>query len=376
MLDIILFLLFGSYFAYLAAEALSAARYRCIIPHVIYINGTRGKTSVTRLIDAGLRQGGWRTYAKTTGTLPMVIDTVGREKLIHRRGRANIKEQLRIVRAAAQENAQILIIECMAIDPQLQYISQHRMVKADIGVITNVRPDHLDVMGHTLDEIGQSLCNTIPKGGICFTADEKFFPAFSARCKNVGTEPRLILPDGTEPEIDFAENIALAIAVCRQLGVESQTALEGMRHYCRDPYALSFYRLRSGAVFIGGLSINDPVSIQIVYNQFVERMNFGQRRLILLITNRSDRGYRTLQHQELAVVLKPAAIWIMGGSSCAMARAFFKKMPDCPVTILKNAVEVPLRTLDSNDMIFAVGNIGEGGKAIMERIEKEGVPYV
>lgn len=183
LLDIILFLLFGSYFAYLAAEALSAARYRCIIPHVIYINGTRGKTSVTRLIDAGLRQGGWRTYAKTTGTLPMVIDTVGREKLIHRRGRANIKEQLRIVRAAAQENAQILIIECMAIDPQLQYISQHRMVKADIGVITNVRPAHLDVMGHTLDEIGQSLCNTIPKGGICFTADEKFFPAFSARCK-------------------------------------------------------------------------------------------------------------------------------------------------------------------------------------------------
>ena len=40
------------------------------IPIRIHVNGTRGKSSVTRLIAAGLRAGGKRTFAKTTGTAP------------------------------------------------------------------------------------------------------------------------------------------------------------------------------------------------------------------------------------------------------------------------------------------------------------------
>ena len=40
------------------------------IPLRIHVNGTRGKSSVTRLIAAGLREGGIRTFAKTTGTAP------------------------------------------------------------------------------------------------------------------------------------------------------------------------------------------------------------------------------------------------------------------------------------------------------------------
>lgn len=376
LLEKILIILFGLYFVYLIAEAFLGARYRHNIRHVIHVNGTRGKSSVTRLIDAGLRAGGWRTYSKTTGTIPMVIDTAGQERLIHRKGRANIKEQLRILKDAARENAQVLVIECMAVDPELQYISQHRMVKADIGVITNVRPDHLDVMGQTVEEIGQSLCNTIPKGGVCFTSDQKFFPYFCKRCQSMGSEPRLALSDGSEPEFDFAENIALALAVCRELGVEHQTALDGMRHYKRDPYALSLYRLEKGAIFIGGFSINDPVSTQIVYNQLVQRLDLDHCRLILIISTRLDRGYRTLQHQDLAKMLQPAAIWVIGGNSRAMARAFDKKLPDCHVTVLRNAAQAPLDKLNFNDVVFAVGNIGEGGKAIMERIEKEGVPYV
>ena len=119
----ILIILLGIYIFYLAAEAFSVARYRHVIKHVIYVNGTRGKSSVTRLIDAGLRAGGWRTYAKTTGTLPMIIDTNGNEKLIRRRGRANIKEQIKILKQAALEKAEVLVIECMAVNPELQYIS-------------------------------------------------------------------------------------------------------------------------------------------------------------------------------------------------------------------------------------------------------------
>ena len=38
------------------------------IPCRIHVNGTRGKSSVTRLIAAGLRAGGKRTFAKRRGS--------------------------------------------------------------------------------------------------------------------------------------------------------------------------------------------------------------------------------------------------------------------------------------------------------------------
>ena len=43
------------------------------IPIRIHINGTRGKSSVTRLIGAGLRAGGISNITKVTGTFPRLI---------------------------------------------------------------------------------------------------------------------------------------------------------------------------------------------------------------------------------------------------------------------------------------------------------------
>ena len=68
------------------------------IPVRIHVNGTRGKSSVTRLIAAGLRAGGLRTFAKTTGTAPRVIDAEGIDRIIHRLRRPSIGEQVRLLK--------------------------------------------------------------------------------------------------------------------------------------------------------------------------------------------------------------------------------------------------------------------------------------
>lgn len=52
----------------------------------------------------------------------------------------------------------------MAVKPELQHICENKILDSDIGVITNVREDHLDEMGKTLDEIAESLSNTVPNG--------------------------------------------------------------------------------------------------------------------------------------------------------------------------------------------------------------------
>ena len=198
-----------------------------------------------------------RVFCKTTGTDPMTINVAGVEEPLRRRGKANIKEQVGILRRAAAENAQVLVIECMALQPEYQRCAQHRILQADVGVITNVRHDHADVMGATLPEIADTLCNTVPQNGILFTADEAMAPRLQAYAEKMHSRFTLARPNGSEPDFDFAENIALALAVCQQLGVARQTALQGMAHYKRDPYALALYTAGNG-IFVNAVSVNDP----------------------------------------------------------------------------------------------------------------------
>ena len=163
--------LFSLYLLYLLWEAHAVRVARKKLAHVVHVNGTRGKSTVSRLIEAGLREGGMRVFCKTTGTDPMTIDVNGREEPIRRRGKANIKEQIAILRRAAAQDAQVLVVECMAITPEFQQASQRDILRADIGVITNVRRDHTDVMGDTLPQIAEALCHTVPRGGVLLTAE-------------------------------------------------------------------------------------------------------------------------------------------------------------------------------------------------------------
>ena len=93
--------LFSLYLLYLlwGAHAVRIARKK--LAHVVHVNGTRGKSTVSRLIEAGLREGGMRVFCKTTGTDPLTIDVNGCEEPIRRQGKANIKEQITILRRAA-----------------------------------------------------------------------------------------------------------------------------------------------------------------------------------------------------------------------------------------------------------------------------------
>ena len=55
------------------------------IPIRVMVNGTRGKTSVTRLIAAILREAGVRTWAKTTGSQAAWILPDGSEREYRKR---------------------------------------------------------------------------------------------------------------------------------------------------------------------------------------------------------------------------------------------------------------------------------------------------
>ena len=213
-------------------EAYWHRRHRCGIPLRIHVNGTRGKSSVTRLIAAGLRSAGIRTCAKTTGTLPRFIRPDGTEDAIERVGRTNVIEQVHIIRRAADLGAEAVVLECMALHPLLQSLCELDIVRATHGVITNARPDHLDVMGPTPADVARSLAGTVPVKGIFFTAERD--PSQLRILEDVAkdrdsqfqavddAEINRVTPGELQgfSYIEHPDNVALSLSVCQSLGID------------------------------------------------------------------------------------------------------------------------------------------------------------
>jgi len=296
------------------------------IPIRIHVNGTRGKSGVARLIAAGLRAGGVRTFAKTTGTLARAIFPDGSEYPIFRPGRTNVIEQTRMVRLAAEQNVDALVIECMALHPSLQSLCELKFVQSTHGVITNARADHLDVMGPTAADVAEALASTTPIGGKLFTAEQKYLPTFESAAEDRRTElvavgSRAVASISRRdlepfPYVAHAENVALALRVCSEFGVDRQTALEGMWAATPDPGVMKVLRVqrqRQRIAFVNGFAANDPESTGKIWSMMLEQHNHYQTR-IAVINCRTDRCHRSVQLAEAAKSWTPADHYIAIGS--------------------------------------------------------------
>ena len=195
------------------------------IPIRIHVNGTRGKSSVTRLVAAGLRAGGVRTIAKTTGSAARMIWEDGSETPVERFGPPSIREQIAVVNKAAERGAKALVVECMALQPDYQFFTEHRFIRSTHGVITNVRADHLDVMGPTETHVAAALSNSIPRNAKCYTAEERNVEPLRWVARKQGTELREITVSEKDREdaglfsyIEHPENIAIALEICNDIG--------------------------------------------------------------------------------------------------------------------------------------------------------------
>lgn len=359
---ILICILCGAYLLYLGAEKTCALRYRRSLRHVIQVNGIRGKSSTVRLITAGLRAGGLRVAAKSTGTLPELLHADGREELIERRAPSNIREQLYMLRTAFREKADVLVCECMAITPELQRASQ-QMLQADLAVITNVRIDHTDVMGDTREEICSSLLSMAPEGGLLFTGEEDMLPPMQAAMEKLGGRAVLAVPppEGYPGVPDLPENVAVALAVCRAAGVDESDALRGMAHVKKDPYA--FERIDVGNLsFLNAFSANDTASTRMLYEQ-----SGAEGRLILLLNNRKDRSSRAGEMARLAKLLSPAQIWVMGEQRGLLARLLRRACPGIPLKVFSDPDGIPL-SFPEPTVLLGAGNIKGHGERFTQRV--------
>ena len=298
---ILLLIIIGLFEYYFHSKAIAN------IPIRIHVNGTRGKSSVARLIAAGLRGGGLRTFAKTTGTTPRIINDKGKDVELYRLRSASIGEQIKLIRYFSKKNPDAVVMECMAVNPQYQWVSEHKIVRSTLGVITNVRPDHLDEMGTTNKDIAYSLSNTIPFNSKIITSEKEnmLFLDEVAQKRNTAIfesnindlEPEYV---DSFPYIEHPDNIALALKVCEEAGVDKSLALKGMLETVPDPGALfiwNIYNNNNKSIFISGFAANDPSSTKIVWNLVSSK--YKKMKSCIFLNTRDDRIYRTVQLLEL-----------------------------------------------------------------------------
>ena len=346
------------------------------IPVRIHVNGTRGKSSVTRLIAAGLRAGGKRTFAKTTGTAPRVIDAEGIDRIIHRLRSPSIGEQVRLLKYFSAEKPDVVVMECMAVQPQYQWISEHQMVKSDIGVITNARPDHLDEMGPTDVDVVRSLCNSVPIDGALITAEEKHKNILEKVAEQNGSEflhsNESSITDSELNKFSYIEhpqNIAIALDVCKKMGIKRNVALTGMHSVKPDLGALIVWKLKgeNGSLqFVNGMAANDPVSTLQIWKFVIDRYPTTSGSAVFF-NSRDDRPLRTNQMLELTFEeIKPEHFIIRGDKIEPKVKRLMHHSPETRVQIFSlndktDSVSKSILGLPEDILVFAIGNqVGEG----------------
>jgi poly-gamma-glutamate synthase PgsB/CapB len=362
------------------------------IPLCIHVNGSRGKSTVTRLIAGGLREAGFKVFAKTTGTSPRLIFEDGKEVEIQRRGKPSIKEQLHVVALGAKRGVQALVVECMAIQPECQWISEHRMLKSTIGVITNVRDDHLDVMGPQLEDVARTECMTIPQNGIVVTTEKRFLAVIQEEAAKLHT--KVIAVDSLEipqalrkliPPLDFEEDIALALKVCEQLDVKPKVALRGMLKAQPDPGALRVYTITINTkelFFVNAFAANDPSSMTIILEKLKSR-GFLDGPAIAILNNRKDRVHRAQQFSMLLTdeqfPLSLQGLIVVGTHTSYLARCLIKSgFPPEKLINMGRQLHI-MKIMDkigeiaaSKTTVIGMGNAAGVGQALVRYWEKAG----
>jgi poly-gamma-glutamate synthase PgsB/CapB len=254
----------------------------------------------------------------------------------------------------------------MALQPELQWFAEHRLLHSHIGVITNIRADHEDVMGQGLDAIAIALANTIPTNGILVTGPDEYRLLSQNGCLSPDaavhvTDASQLPPEtfsGFSYEV-FPQNIALALTVCALAGVSRDTALDGMRQARPDAGNLTLTMLDiagSTVRVVNAFAANDPDSTALLYKRYVVSR---EGTTLVWLHGRPDRKLRSVQlcqalanlHDDLFLVSGDISFLEGRLRSCSVSR-------DRVITYTDDrTLHSLLASLPQPVTIFAAGNI-------------------
>ena len=356
-----------------AALAIEARRHRSrfgTLKHRVHVNGIRGKTEVTELIGQAMRDSGIRTWSKTTGKATRIVDHHGEMVPYERTGPPNLREQMEFMKRASDAGARGVAVECMAVTPELQMTSK-RMVCPTIGVITNVRLEHTDVMGPGIEDIAEALAETIPENGTLVTGDRRYHRYFRDTARSRGTTTILAderkLPDDLKEAFadhPHIENVAVVWNVCKVMGIGTDAMV---RTAGPGNGSSSILEIDGISVeFIDALGANDAGSTMMALKDTPR----ADRQVIGLFIGRPDRPGRAV---EMAEEFMPAAGFDRCFAIGPGAKLFASRTQGIEVSVLPGrkgpVLDRIAREMGRDHLLFAFGNrTGRTAEEFLEEV--------
>ncbi|MFC2155659.1 poly-gamma-glutamate synthase PgsB [Acidobacteriota bacterium] len=393
---LILFLSVFIFLGYLIFENITLNRHLRTISLRICVTGTRGKSSVVRMLAAILREDGRKVLAKMTGSRAVYILPDGEEVAVRRRGLTSIIEQKNLVKKAAHMNVACLIAEIMSIHPENHFTESRKILKPDIVVITNVRLDHTDAMGEHEDDIAAVFALVITKKSTVFIPEKENRPVFSTAVENDGGE-LICVQEGLPGKIDqklntrfFPENISLVKSLCKHLEISQTNILKGLNKVKPDTGEFKVWKSVSKETkktffLANGFAVNDPESTFALISEINRGFPFASGQLTGVLSLRADRVDRTLQWIE---ALKKGGIayfkrLFVTGTHAGIVR---RKLKNSPIMVLKH--KEPEKVMDeiitdlsgcegseNECVIFGFGNIQGTGTMLINYWKTIGEEY-
>ena len=221
---------------YLIVECILLNRSLRRIPLRIAVTGTRGKSSVARMLASILTEDGRRVLAKTTGSEAVLLLPDGSRQELKRRGIPSIREQISLVCKASRLRADCLVSEIMSIHPENHFFESQRILQPGLVVVTNVRLDHTEAMGDTEEAIASVLALDIPPGATVIVPEQynRFPFAEAVRSRGTlvqvqrGASAALAEMASDLGRTEFSENLDLVCGVARHLNISDTTTLNGI----------------------------------------------------------------------------------------------------------------------------------------------------
>jgi poly-gamma-glutamate synthase PgsB/CapB len=381
---------------YLLVERVFLHKSLQSVPLRICVTGTRGKSSVTRLIAAALRDSGMSVLSRTTGAKPVLLLPDGGEEEIVRRGIPTILEGKKLLRMATKLTVNAVVVELMGFHPETIHVESTQIFKAHILVLTNVRFDHLAQMGHTKDTIASTFAGAIPRGSTVFIHQDQNYSAFqkaaeAMNAKILWVKGRALTESKDEKDgclsSEFDENIRLSLAVVEFLGKDTRIAFKAMSRMRPDFGSLKVWTdLKNppllGWYFVSGFAANEPESTQLILSKLRTQRLLEGKKIIALLNLRGDRGDRTLQWLDAIKggIFPGIQRFVLVGDHTLAMRRRLKKCADIETYAWPGSqpeeVLVRLSIIEKEEtVVIGMGNMGGAGERFVDYWEKTGQRY-
>jgi UDP-N-acetylmuramoyl-L-alanyl-D-glutamate--2,6-diaminopimelate ligase len=269
---------------------------------VIGITGTKGKTTTIELLNAILEAGGKRTAL--LGSYRVKVGEESGKNMLGNSMPGHGYIQKFLARAVAA-GCNYALVE---VTSQGVVAHRHRFINWNIGAITNLAPEHIESHGSFENYRNAKLSflrHVLKKGGVVFlNRDDKYFEFFRDALPGERTltygkndewikqflpklSPMRSLQGGSAKKFlmsDFnEENVALAVAVAREIGIPGRMIAEAIANFEGVPGRMEFIRSRGFTAVVD--YAHTPDSLEAAYRAVQPRPtpDHAEPRLICIL---------------------------------------------------------------------------------------------